>query len=119
MDRILRDQVCGHQIEHNWAGEARVFWEVAGWTDYQVFKVDLRGEGVGVLRNREGRGNAVTLGHNGEKPLTCPRGSHEEFSWEETGEKITLPISWLYTNAHSLNKKKGRAGSHGAIGNTT
>jgi len=49
-------------------------------------------------------GNTVTSGHNGEKTLTCPKGSHEDFL-----EKITLQIAWLeylYTNAHGLDNKK-------------
>lgn len=64
--------------------EQKCSGEQAGWTDYQIFKVDEDR----IPHDRERPGDAAILVNYGEKPLSSPVGSCEVSS-----EKITLPTA--------------------------
>lgn len=72
----------------------------AGQTYEERFKLDLSGEGDGLLGNREAPGAADILGTNRQTPLKCPKGIRA-FSFK----KVTWLIAQLkcpYTNVHSI-----------------
>jgi len=59
-------------------------------------------EGDGLLNDREGTRNAVTLGSNWRKSQICPKGN-----WEGSSKEVMWPVAQLkclYTNAYKLDE---------------
>ena len=76
----------------------------AGQTYKESFKLDLVGEGDGVLSNREEPGAADVLGTNRETPVKSLKGIRACSSKKVTRQVAQLKC--LYTNAHSMGNKQ-------------